>query len=100
MFICGDQNAVEDVKLILVGNKVDLEDQRQVSLKRGEKVGFVLKIDISYVKFEQLARQHRIHFFETSAWENISITSSFTSLATSILNVSQIVCIVCAPSLT
>lgn len=33
-----DQNAVEDVKLVLVGNKVDLEDQRQVTLRRGEKV--------------------------------------------------------------
>lgn len=28
------------MKLVLVGNKVDLQDQRQVSLKRGEKVSF------------------------------------------------------------
>lgn len=36
--------------------------------------------------YEQLARQHKINFFETSAWQNISITESFTSLAESILN--------------
>lgn len=65
-----EENAVEDVKLVLVGNKVDLEDQRQVTVKRGEK----------------LARQHRIEFFETSAWKNISIMESFTSLARSILD--------------
>lgn len=29
---------MEDVKLLLVGNKVDLEDQRQVTTRRGEKV--------------------------------------------------------------
>ena len=32
---------MEDVKLVLVGNKVDLEDQRQVTVKRGEKVVLV-----------------------------------------------------------
>lgn len=65
-----EENAVEDVKLVLVGNKVDLEDQRQVTLRRGEK----------------LARQHKVEFFETSAWKNISIAESFTSLTRSILN--------------
>lgn len=32
------QNAVEGVKLLLVGNKVDIEDMRQVEKRRGEKV--------------------------------------------------------------
>ena len=32
------QNAVKDVKLLLVGNKVDLEELRQVTTHRGQKV--------------------------------------------------------------
>ena len=32
------QNAVDDVKLILVGNKLDLEQHRQVTTHKGEKV--------------------------------------------------------------
>ena len=32
------QNAVDDVKLVLVGNKLDLEQHRQVTIHKGEKV--------------------------------------------------------------
>jgi hypothetical protein len=106
------------VKLVLVGNKVDLEDQRQVTLRRGEKVLSMIEYDGLYAHrqqtytsssylgscscviqimrhwtiFMQLARQHRIDFFETSAWSNICITESFVSLAKSILtNVSHVI---------
>ena len=32
------QNAVDDVRMVLVGNKIDLENQRVVTEKRGRKV--------------------------------------------------------------
>ena len=32
------QNAVDDVRMVLVGNKIDLENQRVISAKRGKKV--------------------------------------------------------------
>ena len=35
------QHGIQGVKVILVGNKVDLEDQRKVSTRRGQKVGYI-----------------------------------------------------------
>ena len=34
------QNAVDNVRIVLVGNKIDLENQREVSEKRGKKVQY------------------------------------------------------------
>jgi len=68
-----EENAVEDVKLLLVGNKVDLEQQRQVTVRRGEK----------------LAKQHGITFMETSAWTNVNIASAFTTLTKEILEATE-----------
>ena len=34
------QNAVDNVRIVLVGNKIDLENQREVSEKRGKKVDY------------------------------------------------------------
>jgi small GTP-binding protein len=34
-----EENAVDNVRIVLVGNKIDLENQREVSEKRGKKVG-------------------------------------------------------------
>ena len=45
------------VKVILVGNKCDMEEERVVSADRGK----------------QLADQLGLHFFETSAKENINV---------------------------
>ena len=44
-------------KVILVGNKCDMEEERVVSADRGK----------------QLADQLGLHFFETSAKENINV---------------------------
>lgn len=55
---------------LLLGNKVDLEDWRQVSTERGEK----------------LARQLGCSFFEVSARENQGVYESFVSFAGDILN--------------
>ncbi|CAI8044692.1 Ras-related protein Rab-10, partial [Geodia barretti] len=64
-----EENAVDNVRIVLVGNKIDLENQREVSEKRGKK----------------LADQHGVQFFETSAWANRHVTQPFDSLASQIM---------------
>ena len=39
------QNAVDNVRIVLVGNKIDLENQREVSEKRGKKVNYIAHVD-------------------------------------------------------
>ncbi|XP_018410812.1 PREDICTED: ras-related protein Rab-10-like [Nanorana parkeri] len=60
--------AGEEVEVVLLGNKCDKEDEREVSKERGEK----------------LAWEHGIPFFETSAKENINIDKAFLILSNAI----------------
>ncbi|XP_053570980.1 ras-related protein Rab-10 isoform X1 [Bombina bombina] len=60
--------AGEDVEVVLLGNKCDKEDEREVSKEKGEK----------------LAWEFGIPFFETSAKENINIENAFLILAEAI----------------
>lgn len=60
-----EMHATQDVELMILGNKCDIADKRQVSKERGE----------------QLALQHSIKFMETSAKANINIEESFTTLS-------------------
>ncbi|KAM5157961.1 ras-related protein Rab-10-like [Mantella aurantiaca] len=60
--------AGEDVEVVLLGNKCDKEDEREVSKERGEK----------------LAWEYGIPFFETSAKENINIEKAFLILSNAI----------------
>ncbi|XP_075069572.1 ras-related protein Rab-10-like isoform X1 [Mixophyes fleayi] len=60
--------AGEEVEVVLLGNKCDMEDKREVSKERGEK----------------LAWEHGIPFFETSAKENINIENAFFILSEAI----------------
>lgn len=60
-----EMHATSDVELMILGNKCDIADKRQVSKERGE----------------QLAVQHSIKFMETSAKANINIEEAFTTLA-------------------
>ncbi|KAK6297860.1 hypothetical protein J4Q44_G00324430 [Coregonus suidteri] len=64
-----DKHANEDVERMLLGNKCDMEDKRVVPKAKGE----------------QIAREHGIRFFETSAKANISIEKAFLTLAEDIL---------------
>ena len=58
-------NAPQTVNKILVGNKCDLANQRQVSTQQGQ----------------QLAREYDIKFFETSARSNTNVQEAFQTLA-------------------
>ncbi|KAM4705408.1 ras-related protein Rab-10-like [Rhinophrynus dorsalis] len=62
------RKAGEEVEVVLLGNKCDKEDKREVSKERGEK----------------LAWEFGIPFFETSAKENINIDKAFLMLAEAI----------------
>lgn len=60
-----EMHATQDVELMILGNKCDIADKRQVSKEKGE----------------QLALQHSIKFMETSAKADINIEEAFTTLA-------------------
>ncbi|KAF7235861.1 Ras-related protein Rab-10 [Varanus komodoensis] len=64
-----DEHANEDVERMLLGNKCDMDDKRVVPKTKGE----------------QIAREHGIRFFETSAKANINIEKAFLTLAEDIL---------------
>ena len=60
-----EEHASADVERMLVGNKCDMNDNRQVSTERGEK----------------LAVEYVMKFMETSAKLNINIENAFITLA-------------------
>ncbi|XP_012258873.1 ras-related protein Rab-8A isoform X2 [Athalia rosae] len=60
-----EENASADVEKMLLGNKCDLADRRQVSKERGE----------------QLAVEYGIKFMETSAKASINVEEAFYTLA-------------------
>ncbi|KAL0963085.1 hypothetical protein UPYG_G00349470 [Umbra pygmaea] len=64
-----DEYAPDNIQKILVGNKSDEEEKRQVATEQGNK----------------LAMAYGMDFFETSAFTNHNITESFTRLAEQVL---------------
>ncbi|XP_055373174.1 ras-related protein Rab-8A [Condylostylus longicornis] len=63
-----EENSAEDVEKMLIGNKCDFNQRRQVSKERGE----------------QLACEYGIKFLETSAKSSINVEEAFLILATDI----------------
>ena len=58
------QKIYDNIYLVLIGNKSDLEKERKIYFEEGEK--FALK--------------YNMEFFETSAKDNININESFNAL--------------------
>lgn len=65
-----DENATEDVERLILGNKCDLENRREVSRESAEAY----------------ARRHNVKLLECSAMENINIERAFDTLTKDILN--------------
>ncbi len=63
-------NAPENTKIIIVGNKSDLEQERQVKKEEGEN----------------FANNNKVRFYETSAKDNINVITVFELLANIIIN--------------
>ncbi|KAJ5077385.1 ras-related protein rab-13 [Anaeramoeba ignava] len=62
------ENANENVKTILIGNKCDLEEKRQVSKEKGK----------------EFADEYKIPFYEVSAKNNINIDNTFFEITRNI----------------
>ena len=60
-----ENNASEDILKILIGNKIDLEEDREVTKEEGQS----------------FANQHNIQFMETSAKMNTNVNEAFEALA-------------------
>ena len=60
-----EKYAQENVDIVLIGNKCDLEDQRRVKFKEGE----------------DLAKSYNIPFLETSAANANNIDKAFKTMA-------------------
>ena len=59
-----DKHASENISRILVGNKKDLEDQREVP----------------YTEGKELADHFNVKFLETSAKESMNVEDAFTNI--------------------
>ncbi|XP_072349206.1 ras-related protein Rab-8B-like isoform X1 [Scyliorhinus torazame] len=64
-----EEHASSDVERMILGNKCDMNDKRQVSKERGEK----------------LAIDYGIKFLETSAKSSINVEEAFITLARDIM---------------
>lgn len=64
------QHADVNVNKILIGNKCDCQDQRAISYEEGEA----------------LAKEYNIHFYETSAKQDLNVEKSFITIATDVKN--------------
>lgn len=60
-----EEHATNDVEKMILGNKCDIQDRRQVSRERGE----------------QLAIEYNIKFMETSAKSSLNVEEAFFKLA-------------------
>ncbi|MCQ2820970.1 MAG: GTP-binding protein, partial [archaeon] len=58
-------NADKNAAIVIIGNKVDLEEQRKIKKEQGEN----------------LAKEFGADFFETSAKENIGLNEAFQSIS-------------------
>ncbi|KAI8473092.1 MAG: Rab8/RabE-family small GTPase [Monoraphidium minutum] len=65
-----EQHASDNVNKILVGNKMDMAEERRA---------------VPYARGKALADEYGIQFFETSAKDNINVEEAFTSIAKDVM---------------
>ena len=63
-----EENATSDVERMLIGNKSDMYEIRQIPVERGQKI----------------AKEYDIPYYETSAKLNLNIEEAFYAMARSI----------------
>jgi len=76
-----EKHATANPIVILLGNKSDLEQDREVTLERGQ----------------QLAKDYEILFFETSARKAININECFQSIIKQVIDVQESKCLLIKP---
>ncbi|ELW67098.1 Ras-related protein Rab-8A [Tupaia chinensis] len=82
-----EEHASADVEKMILGNKCDVNDKRQVSKERGEKLALDYGIKFmetsakANINVENLALDYGIKFMETSAKANINVENAFFTLA-------------------
>ncbi|XP_030221264.1 ras-related protein Rab-8B isoform X1 [Gadus morhua] len=92
-----EEHASSDVEKMILGNKCDISDRRQVSKDRGEKVSRITPLDPALVQvsnvtnvvfilyFTKLAIDYGIKFLETSAKSSLNVEEAFYTIARDIL---------------
>lgn len=90
-----EEHASTDVEKMVLGNKCDITDRRQVSKERGEQVRLLFQLasktdasitHLSSTLSKQLAIEYGIKFMETSAKSSINVEEAFFTLARDIKN--------------
>ena len=85
LYLLFPKHASSDVEKMILGNKCDISDRRQVSKDRGEKVSRITPLDPALVQvsnvtnvvfilyFTKLAIDYGIKFLETSAKSSLNV---------------------------
>lgn len=80
-----EENASADVEKMLLGNKCELNEKRQVIgnniTVKVNKISFGFTFQVSKERGEQLAVEYGIKFLETSAKSSINVEEAFFTLA-------------------
>ena len=77
------QHADVNVNKILIGNKCDMADQRVGACRLDQPFPCTR---CPYEEGEALAKEYNIHFFETSAKQDINVEKAFITIATDVKN--------------
>ena len=77
-----DEHSTADVRRMIVGNKCDMDEKRQVSRDRGESVSHS---SCASQRPLQLAIEHACKFIEASAKANVNVEHAFVTLARDIM---------------
>lgn len=78
-----EEHSSSDVQRMIIANKCDMDDRRQISRDRGESVCCYFHAFSAHAF--QLAIEHGCKFMETSAKANLNVENTFFTLARDIM---------------